>query len=278
MFNTASETFGAVFEGHLFEKVCLWLTPLDGMRCTALSLSGGSSAEFEVPPVRELLPHDWKKTARLVPGVLYVPRIISTLESGSAFYLARLPTGGYQLVVLQMTVGTSHPVKSNGLHTILLAYVEEVRLQVARKALVFVLPAHGELDKEQALPTQKKEPMNSEGAHVPVAVRGYQQYVYRHKICEATEIRPIAAATGSLKEKLAQSGRGAAREPTEGRESGAKHSRPAEDAAGAAGSSKAARTDADRSSAPLDSDSAAAAASPWQLAAARHRQRQRQRR
>jgi hypothetical protein len=270
MFNAgaASETYGAVSAGHLFEKVCLWLTPLDGTRFTALSLSGGSSAaKFEVPTVRELLPHDWKKTARLVPGVLYVPRIVSTLESGSAFYLVGLPTGGYQLVVLQMTVETSHPVKSTGLHTILLAYVEEVRLHVARKALVFVLPKHDVLDKEQALPTQKKEPMNSEGAHVPVAVRDFQQYVYRHTICEATDMWPTAAATDSLKAPLTQSGRGAAREPTEGRESGAKSSRPAEDAAARteeapAGACKTARTDADRdaSSRPAPAVAAAAAA------------------
>eukprot|EP01033_Poteriospumella_lacustris_P003541 gene3549-2587_t len=240
MFNTASETFGAVFEGHLFEKVCLWLTPLDGTRCTALSLSGGSSAKFEVPPVRELLPHDWKKTARLVPGVLYVPRIISTLESGSAFYLVGLPTGGYQLVVLQMTVGTSHPVKRNGLHAIRLAYADDVRLQVARKALVFVLPANGAREREQALPTRKEE-TKVDSAHVPVAERGFQQYVYRHTVSEATDVRPTAAATGSLTEPLAQSRRGAAREPTAGRESSAKRSRPAP-----AGTSKAARTGADR--------------------------------
>eukprot|EP01033_Poteriospumella_lacustris_P003711 gene3711-2639_t len=244
MFNAgaaASATYGAVSAGHLFEKVCLWLTPLDGTCFTALSLSGGgSSAEFEVPTVRELLPHDWKKTARLVPGVLYVPRIISTLESGSSFYLVRLRTGGYQLVVLQMTVETSHPVKSTGLHAIRLAYVDDVRLQVARQALVFVLPANGAREREQALPTRKKEP-TVDSAHVPVAVRGFQQYVYRHMICEATDIRPTAAATGSLTEPLAQSERGAAREPTAGRESGAKRWRPAP-----AGTSKAARTDADR--------------------------------
>jgi len=105
-----------------------------------------------------------------VPGVLYVPRI-SNLESGDSFYLALLPTGGYLLVVLQITVGKSHPVKVNGLHDILLAYLQDVREHVASKALVFVLPAHGGLDKEQALHTQKEEQMDS--ARVPVAVRGF---------------------------------------------------------------------------------------------------------
>lgn len=181
MFNVgaASESYGAVSAGKLFEKVCLWLKPLDGMRFTGVSLSGASTFVFEVPSVRELLPQDWKKLARLVPGVLYVPRI-SNLESGDSFYLVLLPAGGYLLVVLQITVGKSHPVKVNGLHDILLAYLEDVRVQVVSKALVFVLPAHGELDREQALHTQKEETMDS--ARVPVAVRGFKQYVYRHTI------------------------------------------------------------------------------------------------
>eukprot|EP01031_Cornospumella_fuschlensis_P030373 gene30373-36700_t len=182
MFNVgaASDSYGAVSAGKLFEKVCLWLKPLDGMRFTAASLSDAASTSvFEVPSAREVLPHDWKKTSRLAPGVLYVPRI-SNLESGDSFYLALLPAGGYLLVVLQITVGKSHPVKVNGLHDILLAYVNNVRAQVVSKALVFVLPAWGVLDGEQALHTQKEETMDS--ARVPVAVRDFEQFVYRHTI------------------------------------------------------------------------------------------------
>lgn len=181
MFNagTASESYGAVSAGKLFEKVCLWLKPLDGMRITATSLSGVSTSVFEVPSVREMLPQDWKKRAHLVPGVLYVPRI-SNLESGDSFYLVLLPTGKFLLVVLQITVGKSHPVKVNGLHDILLAYLQDVREHVVSKALVFVLPAHGGLDREQALHTQKEEQMVS--ARVPLAVRDFKQYVYRHTI------------------------------------------------------------------------------------------------
>ena len=152
MFNVgvASESYG-----KLFEKVCLWLKPLNGMCFTATSLiDDASNADFEVPSHRELLPQDWKKTASLVPDVLYVPRI-SNLESGDCFYLVHLPTaGGYLLVVLQITVGKSHPVKGNGLHDILLAYSEDVRKQVVSKALVFVVPAHGELHGKQPLHTQ----------------------------------------------------------------------------------------------------------------------------
>jgi hypothetical protein len=180
MFNVgaASESYGAVSAGKLFEKVCLWLKPLDGMHLTATSLSDSSTAEFVVPSERQVLLHDWKKTAQLVPNVLYVPRI-SNLESGDSFFLVAVPAG-YMLVVLQITVGRSHPVKVNGLHDILLAYVDVVRQRVPQKALVFVLPEHGELDREQALHTQKGEQMDS--ARVPIAVRGFKQYVVRHMI------------------------------------------------------------------------------------------------
>lgn len=175
----ASELYGAVSAGKLFEKVCLWLKPLHGLRFTATSLSDTSTSVFDVPSVQEVLPQDWKKAARLVPDVFYVPRI-SNLESGDSFFLVLLPTGGYLLVVLQITVGKSHPIKVNGLHDILLAYLEEVRVQVVSKALVFVLPAHGQLDREQALQTKKGENMVS--TRVPVAVRDFKQYVYRHMI------------------------------------------------------------------------------------------------
>jgi hypothetical protein len=180
MFNAgvACESYGAVSAGKLFEKVCLWLKPLDGMRFTSTSLIDDAlTADFEVPLHREVLPQDWKKTARLVPSVLYVPRI-SNLESGDCFYLVPLPTGGYLLVVLQITVGMSHPVKANGLHDILLAYSEGVRKHVVNKALVFVIPAHGELQGEQPLHTQKGNQINC----LPVAVRDFKQYVYRHQI------------------------------------------------------------------------------------------------
>jgi hypothetical protein len=177
MFNVgvASESYDAVSSGKLFEKVCLWLKPLDGMCFTATSLiDDAPNADFEVPSHREVLPQDWKKTARLVPSVLYVPRI-SNLESGDCFYLVPLPTSGYLLVVLQFIMGMSHPVKANGLHDILFAYSEDVRVQVVSKALVFVLPARGEL-------LQQKGEQMEDSSSVPVAVRDFKQYMYRHRI------------------------------------------------------------------------------------------------
>jgi hypothetical protein len=109
-----------------------------------------------------------------------VPQI-SNLDSGDCFYLVPLPTSGYLLVVLQITVGTSHPVKANGLHDILLAYIEDVRVQVVSKALVFVLPAHGEFHGRQPLHTLKGKKIDG-SSYVPVAVGDFKQYVYRHVI------------------------------------------------------------------------------------------------
>jgi hypothetical protein len=168
------DPYDAVSAGKLFEKVCLWLKPLDGMRFNATSLiDDAPNADFKVPFHREVLPQDWKKTARLVHSVFYVPQI-SSLDSGECFYLVPLSTSGYLLMVLQFTMGMSHPVKANGLHDILFAYSGDVRVQVVSKALVFVLPARGEL--------QQKGKRVEDSSCVPVAVRDFKQYMYRHEI------------------------------------------------------------------------------------------------
>jgi len=60
----------------------------------------------------------------------------------------------------------------------LLAFPERVRNKITHKALVFVIPKHGTLDKDQKLHTQKDE----EVIVVPLIVKGFQQYVYSHEI------------------------------------------------------------------------------------------------
>ena len=134
----------------------------------------GSASGFvcNVPTEILLLSHDWKKKAELPVNVMILPRI----ESGDAFYVVSLESGSFLLVIFQMTVGDSHPVKVNGLREILLAFPESVRSKITRKCLVFVIPQHGALDKVQKLVTQKRE----EAKVVPRIVEGFQQYVYRH--------------------------------------------------------------------------------------------------
>ena len=162
IFNTgvASESYGSVYcyvtAGKLFEKVCLWWKPLDGMRFTATSLIDASDADFDVPLIREVLLQDWKTTASLVPDLLYVPRI-SSLESGDCLYLVSLPTTGGgaadhrgQVTPRQGQWAPQHPARVLG------------RGQGASEALVFVQPAHGELNGKQTLHTQKGKQMDDD--------------------------------------------------------------------------------------------------------------------
>jgi hypothetical protein len=152
----ASETYGAVSAGNMFEKICLWLKPLDGLHITAASLEGGAAVTLDIPAEIHVLSHDWKKTAQLHVNVLILPRI-SNLESGDAFYVVPCGPDSILLVIFQTTVGKSHPVKVNGLHDILLAFPERVRNKITHKFLVFVIPKHG------TPPRQGHETAHSEG-------------------------------------------------------------------------------------------------------------------
>ena len=172
----AEQTYGSVSAGNLFEKICLWLKPLEG-RITATSLEKGPTVTFNVPEERHILSHDWKKSAQLPVNKLILPRI-SNLESGDAFYVEQRGPNNYVLVIFQITVGKSHPVKVNGLKDIWLAYPQVVRDNFTSKALVFVTPTHGHINKKQKLCTQKIR----ESAKLPLGVRGFQQFVYRYNI------------------------------------------------------------------------------------------------
>jgi len=181
MFNAgaASEAYGAVSAGNLFEKICLWLKPLNGQHISAASLdqSFAKPLSIVVPEDRHVLAHNWKKTAQLPVNMLILPHICN-LESGDAFFVAPCGSDRFLLVVFQITVATSHPVKINGLHDILLAFPENVRSKITQKFLVFVVPTHCPLDKAQTLYTQK----NAHAKLVPNIVKGFKQYVYRHII------------------------------------------------------------------------------------------------
>jgi hypothetical protein len=176
LFNSgaASETIGAASAGNLFEKVCLWLKPLDGKCITADSLEGGDNVQFDVPAGRHMLSHDWKETGQLPVNALILPRI-SNLESGDAFCVTQCGSNSFRLVVFQITVGVSHPVKVNGLLKIVQAFPEGVRNNITDKWLFFVIPKHCALNKMQRLVTQK----GTQFAHL---VSDFKQFVYRHDI------------------------------------------------------------------------------------------------
>ena len=178
MFNigAASETYGAVSAGNLFEKICLWLKPLDGQLITAAALGNFDNVTIDVPADRHMLLYDWKKTGQLPVNALILPRI-SNLESGDAFCVVKCGSH-FRLVIFQITVGKSQPVKVNGLLNILRAFPKDVTDKITQKLLVFVIPKHGALNAEQTLHTQK----GKESVVMPDIVRGFQQYVYRHEI------------------------------------------------------------------------------------------------
>lgn len=173
----ATERYGAYAASKLYEKVCLWLQPLDGMQMLSQALtSGEEDATFNVPSERAQLPHNWREAATLQPGELYVPRY-SNLQCGSMFYLQQNTEGECSLVVLQVTVGGEHCLQADGLLDILLAYPEQLRDCIAHKAVVFVMPRSDQaLDREQVFTTQPGQQT------VLVVMQDFKQYVYRHDL------------------------------------------------------------------------------------------------
>jgi hypothetical protein len=203
----ASRTLGGGTAGTYFEQVCLSLCPITGHCLKANRLLGSikstSTEDFHVPATKELLSIDWKKTKQLEANKLYVPRG-GNLESGDAFYLVPIapPRGiqtrgrgassavaagrgmeqAYMLVVLQVTVAASHPIRANGLVDILGAFPEALRSNISKKALLFIKDAHGTFDKEQAI--LNKSGLVMAPPNIRVEIRDFEQYVCSYRISE----------------------------------------------------------------------------------------------
>ena len=147
------------------------------MGSASSSLSGAADGSFEVPSEGHFLPQDWRTTAELPVHKLNLPRI-SNLESGDAFFVVSESDNSLSLVILQITVGKSHPVKVNGLCDIWNAFPSNVRSNITRKVLVFVVPLHGSLHGEQKLIPKMGEVANL----VPPVAMDLEQFVYRYEI------------------------------------------------------------------------------------------------
>lgn len=195
----AALKFGASTAGVYFERMCLWLCPITGQRLQAIRLQdrklplvkransastssalGSETAEFQVPTDRLPLPTDWKKAGNLQPNKFYVPNI-DNLESADAFYLTPIisPQGTaasqarYRLVVLQITVASSHPVKANGIVNILKAFPAAIRARVTEKALVFINDYKAKIGVWQNFVSKYKKKLTK----VPAVVKNFKQYV-----------------------------------------------------------------------------------------------------
>ena len=174
-------------EGTLFEKLCLYTFPMTGktLRMTGLSfptpvtnltiLSGLSyptpdtaTRDLTIPGESDSLPYHWDSAATLRQNVYYRPQI-SNLECGHAFVL----DSQGDLYVFQMTVADTHPLKANGLATIVQAYLTS-GLPIASKNLVFVTPIAGKLSTAQPLVIKENDVVG--GTHIPEHARGFKQW------------------------------------------------------------------------------------------------------
>lgn len=180
MFNAggsvASESHGPVSAGHLFEKICLWLAPIAEKTIRPRSLSNGQEMRIEFPG-KQLLPIEWKTENMLNADILYQPRICN-LESGDAFCLITSDKG-YCLVVVQCTVAERHPIRANGLKTIVNAFKTDLRNRIMRKVILFVVPIDGTLKYPQPLVTQDGKVFVS---NVPSEAQNFEQWVYRYDL------------------------------------------------------------------------------------------------
>ena len=144
---------------------------------------GGEDITFHVPIEKHSLQCDWKVTRWLNADLHIEPRF-NDLEAGNAFCAIQCDPDSctdnhnYCLVVFQFTVKKSHPVKVRGLNSIVLSLTEDVRNKITRKVLLFVIPQCGELNENQMLINQECQ----EETDLPLAVQGFEQYVFRHTI------------------------------------------------------------------------------------------------
>ena len=83
--------------------------------------------------------------------------------------------------MFQVTIGSTHPIKANGLKTICEAFSDEMRSKIARKVFMFVIPFDGKLHSLQPLHTVKSKTFDDE-SRIPVNARDFEQWVYRRRI------------------------------------------------------------------------------------------------
>lgn len=183
----ASTKFGAVSAGHIFEQICLWLAPLAEKtissdkisKISALPVGDEQFGSISFPQM-SILTAKWKAEKKLSENVLYQPSI-ANMESGDAFCVIPVKDGNYMLIVLQVTVGESHPIKTNGLKVIVEAFPRDIKDKFVRKIILFVIPKDGKLKgNEQEFHNQQGRPITKD--KIPLAARDFEQWVYQHEI------------------------------------------------------------------------------------------------
>ena len=145
------KTLGEVSAGLILEKFCLFLSPIYGKTLEPRPLNKtdddmmlpeniNSAFSLSLPKEMELLNSTFVTEKNLKPNIFYHPRS-TNLQSGDAFCAISINGSNiteYILIVLQITVAESHPIKVKGLQDILSAYPDEIRKKITKKELVFV--------------------------------------------------------------------------------------------------------------------------------------------
>jgi predicted Rdx family selenoprotein len=146
---------------------------------SCVSLKEGQAPLGDIKfPLQCLLQCQWKLRDNLLSNVLYQPQV-SNLEAGDAFCLIKQADGTFMLIVLQITIAERHPVKVNGLKVIVNAYSEQMKANITRKIILFVIPVDGELRTCQPLHTQNNRFV--EDAKLPPEAKNFEQWAY-HRV------------------------------------------------------------------------------------------------
>ena len=154
--------YGAATCGLILEKFCLFLSPIYGKTLELRPLEKtdddmmltenlNSTFSLRFPKKMERLNSTFVREKNLKPNIFYHPRS-ANLQSGDAFCAISVNGSNiteYMLIVLQITVAESHPIKVKGLQDILSAYPDEIRKKITKKELVFVTTNYRKLKSLQ---------------------------------------------------------------------------------------------------------------------------------
>jgi hypothetical protein len=179
--------YGPVTCGMRLEKMCLIILPIYGKTLEIRALEKkyddkmltanlNSSYPLKLPQNMEFLNNTFVEDKNLKPDVFYQP-VSTNLESGDAFCVISVNDERnittYHMIIVQITVAESHPIKVKGLSDIVSAYPEDIQNKITKKALVFLTANHGKLKSVQQYTTKRGGAYNG---NLPKEIKGIRQY------------------------------------------------------------------------------------------------------